>query len=153
MRHFTPFKSATYLLVLFCIAHTAGGMLSEESLGSEADAVFAQMKAVQFAFNGSPASWYGFWFGFGLTASVFLLLSAFVSWQLDKVPSEAWPSVAPIAWSLVAAQAVNTYLGYRYFFLGPAIFGVCITSLLAYGAYRKSRAPVGQASLQEARTG
>ena len=44
------------LLVLFCFGHTAGGMLSEKSVGSEADAVFASMKSVHFTFGGATVT-------------------------------------------------------------------------------------------------
>src|SRR4051812_26760812 len=47
-KYFTPFRIATYLLLLFCAGHTAGGMLSQKSLGADADAVFDQMKTVSF---------------------------------------------------------------------------------------------------------
>ena len=46
MKYLGPYRIAAYLLVLFCIGHTAGGMLSQKSLGPEADAVFAAMKSV-----------------------------------------------------------------------------------------------------------
>lgn len=137
-KYFTPFRIATYLLLLFCAGHTAGGMLAQESLGASADAVFEQMKTVRFVFNGASCTWYGFWFGFGITASVFLLLSAVIAWQLDKVPAASWPAVSFIAWALVVSQGVNAFLGWKYFFLGPAMFGVVITALMAYGIHRKS---------------
>jgi len=113
-------------------------MLAQKSLGPSADAVFDQMKAVRFVFNGANCTWYGFWFGFGITVSVFLLLSAVIAWQLDRVPASAWPAVSPMAWALVLSHAVNAFLAWKYFFLGPALFGVAITALLAYGTYRKS---------------
>jgi hypothetical protein len=140
MRFFTPFRVATYLLVLFCAGHTAGGMLGQKSLGIASDAVFAQMKAVHFDFNGADATWYGFWMGFGLTVSAFLLLMALAAWQLDAVPAQAWPSVSVIAWGMVAAMAFNTVMSVKYFFAGPITFGVLITALLIGGIVRKSRA-------------
>ena len=138
MKRVTPFRVAAVLLLLFCAGHTAGGMLAQKSLGPASDAVFAQMKAVHFAFNGADCTWYGFWFGFGMTASLFLLLSAIVAWQLDKVPSAAWPSVSVIAWSLIAAHAVNTFLSWKYFFIGPTVIGGVVTALMAWAAIRKS---------------
>ena len=135
MKYFTPFRSATYLLILYCVAHTAGGMLAQESLGPQADAVFALMKSVRFDFNGATSTWYGFWFGFGMMVSVFLLLLALIAWQLGEVPPTAWPAVSAIAWALAAAHAVTAVLSWKYFFLGPALFGVAISTLLAYGAY------------------
>jgi hypothetical protein len=137
VKYFSPFRIATYLLVIFCAMHTAGGMLAQKSLGPESDAVFASMKAVHFNFNGADCTWYGFWFG--LMASVFLLLSAVVAWQLDKVGRESWPKVSVIAWALVVAQALNAVLSWRYFFAGPGVFSTVITILLAVGALRKGR--------------
>ena len=136
MKHITPFRVAAALLLLFCAAHTGGGMLSQESLGPASDAVFEQMQSVHFAFNGSDCTWYGFWFGFGMMFSGFLLFSALVAWQLDRVPPVAWPAVSVIAWALIAVHAVTTFLSWRYFFIGPAVFGVLITALLTWGTIR-----------------
>lgn len=140
MRHITPFRIAAVLLVLFCIGHTAGGMLRRESLGAEADAVFAHMKSVHFSFNGADCTWYGFWFGFGLTASLFLALSAVIAWQLDRVPTAAWPPVSVIAWSLIAVQAVNTFLSWRYFFAAPTLIDATVVVLMTWGTVRKNLA-------------
>jgi hypothetical protein len=139
VKYLAPFRVASVLLVIFCVMHTAGGMLAQKSLGAESDAVFAAMKRVHFEFNGADSTWYGFWFGFGLTASVFLLLSAIVAWQLERVPASDWPRVSVIAWSLCASQAVNTVLAWKYFFAGPGVFGIVITVLIAVGAVMKGR--------------
>ena len=137
MKYLSPFRIATYLLVLFFLGHTGGGMLAQKSLGPAADTVFAAMKAVHFDFNGSDCTWYGFWFGFGLTASVFLLLSAVIAWQLDQVNQEQWPAVSVIAWALVASHVVNTVLSFKYFFVGPGVFGTAVVSLMTVGSLRK----------------
>lgn len=137
MKYLTPFRIATYLLVLFFAGHTLGGMLAQRSLGLAADAVFASMKAVHFDFNGSTCSWYGFWFGFGLMVSVFLLFSAVVAWRLDAVRPESWPAVSAIAWALVAAYACTAVLSWAYFFAGPGVIATLVTLLLAVGASRK----------------
>lgn len=140
MRFVTPFRLATYLLLLFFAGHTAGGMLAQQSMGPLADAVFAQMKVVHFDMNGSDVTWYGTWMGFGLTVSAFLLLVALVAWQLDAVAQQAWPSVSVMAWGLVAAMAFNGVMAVKYFFIGPTVFSVLIVVLLAAGTVRKSRA-------------
>jgi hypothetical protein len=64
------YRVAAILLVIIC---PIGGMLQQKSLGPKADAVFGSIKAVEFNFNGVTCTWYGLWFGFGLTASIFLL--------------------------------------------------------------------------------
>jgi hypothetical protein len=140
MKYLTPYRIATYLLVLFFLGHTAGGMLAQKSLGPESDAVFAAMKSVRFVFNGATCTWYGFWFGFGLTVSAFLLLSAVISWQLDRIAPASWPVVSVIAWALFASHVFNTVLAWAYFFAGPGVFGIAISLLMAIGALQKQRA-------------
>jgi hypothetical protein len=139
MKYLSPYRIAAYLLVLFCAGHTAGGMLSQQSFGPESDAVFASMKAVHFSLNGASVTWYGFWFGFGLMVSVFLLFSALVAWQLDKVEPANWPAVAVIAWTLVASHVCNAVLSWTYFFAGPGVLATVIAVLLGAGAWRKGR--------------
>ncbi len=139
MKYFSPYKLATYLLLLFFVGHTFGGMLAQRSMGPASDAVFEAMKTVHFDFNGSDSTWYGFWFGFGLMASVYLVMTAFIIWWLDRVPTTEFRWAAPIAWALTAAQAATAVLSTLYFFAGPASFGVVITALLTLGTVRKTR--------------
>jgi hypothetical protein len=133
----TPFRVASGLLVVFCVMHTLGGMLAQKSLGADSDAVFAAMKRVHFDFNGADSTWYGFWFGFGLTVSAFLLLSAVMAWMFERIPPESWPQVSVVAWALIVSHAINTVLAWQYFFAGPGVFGILITGLLIAGTIRK----------------
>ena len=137
MKYLSPYRIAAYLLVVFFLGHTGGGMLAQQSLGAEADTVFASMKAVHFHFNGADSTWYGFWFGFGIMVSVFVLFSAVLAWQLDKIRPEHWPSFAVIAWTFVASQLATAILSWKYFFLGPALLGLAVAVLLAVGTLRK----------------
>jgi hypothetical protein len=139
MRLLTPFRCATYLLLILFTGHTAGGMLSQGRISPEADAVFSSMKSVHFVFNGSTATWYGFWFGFGLVVSVFLVFSAVVAWQLDRATTSTWPAVSTVAWALVASQVANAFLSFCYFFAGPGLLATAITVFLAIGSVQKSR--------------
>jgi hypothetical protein len=74
-------------------------------------------------------------------ASVFLLLSAVIAWQLDKVTPEHWPAVSIIAWALVASHVANAVLSFKYFFVGPGVFAVLVVGLLSFGSVRKARSP------------
>jgi len=137
MKYLSPFRIASYLLLVTFLGHTEGAMLAQRSLGPASDTVFASMKAVHFNFNGADATWYGFWFGFGLTISVLLLFSAVLAWQLDKVSPEHWPSVAVIAWAFAASQFASAILAWKYFFLGPAILSLAVAVLLTVGTLQK----------------
>ncbi len=114
-------------------------MFAQKSLGPESDAVFSSMKTVHFNFNGGDCTWYGFWFAFGLTASVFLLLSAVVAWTLDGVAHAHWATVAPIAWALFVSHVCNALLSWAYFFAAPGLFSTAIAALLGIGAFLKGR--------------
>ena len=137
MGYVSFYRVATFVLLMFCTGHTIGGMLQQKSMGPEADAVFDSMKAVEFNFKGATCTWYGFWFGSGLTASIFLLLSTFIAWQLDNVPPEHWHLTSAISWGLVAAHLANTILAWAYFFAGAGLLSTGVTTLLAAGAWRK----------------
>ena len=99
--------------------------------------MFAAMKRVQFNFNGSTCTWYGFWFALGLMVSVFLLFSAIAAWQLDKVPVESWPIVSAIAWALVVSHVCNAVLSWAYFFVGAGLMATAVALLLGAGAFFK----------------
>lgn len=140
MKYLTPYKISAYLLVLFFLGHTLGGMISQKSMGAASDTVFESMKAVHFDFNGADSTWYGFWFGFGLLTSVFLLFSVIVAWQLDKVETKAWPAVSAIAWAFAVAHAATCALSWAYFFAGPGVISTLVTVLLSVGAFNKQKA-------------
>lgn len=140
MRRVTPYKLAGGVLLLFCAAHTLGGMLGRQSLGAEADQVFAAMQAVRFDFQGAESTWYGFWFGFGLMLSVFLAFSALAAGCLDAVRPEHWPSVSALAWLLCASHVGIAALTWAYFFPLAGVFATAATVLLGVGALGKQRA-------------
>jgi hypothetical protein len=139
MKYITAFRSASVLLFVFFLLHTGGGMLAQKSAGPASDTVFEAMKRVHFDFNGSDCTWYGVWFGMGLSVSIFLLFSAIVAWELEKAPKELWPRLEVVSWAFVVSHALNTVISWKYFFAGPGVFGILITLLLAVGTLRKSR--------------
>ena len=138
MKYLSPYRLATYLLVLFCLGHTIGGMLLQQSLGLAADAVFLSMKTIHFTFNGSETSWYNFWFCFGLIASVFLLFSAVTAWTLAGVGPGEWKKVRPIAWALFVAHVANAALTWIYCFAAAGVLAAIIALLLGIGLMRAS---------------
>jgi hypothetical protein len=143
MKFLTPYRIATYVLTAFFMGHTGGGMIAQKSLGPSSDAVFTAMKSVHFDFNGASSTWYGFWLSFGLTTSLFLLLSAIVAWRLNDVPPEHWHLFSVIAWAFVLAHVGNAILTWIYFFPGAGIFATLSAVLLGLGAFQKERRATG----------
>lgn len=131
LAYLTPYRLATYLLLIFSIAHTFGGLLYPPSRGPAGDAVVESMKSVHFMFNGADCTFYEFYLGFGLLVSVFLLCSAALTWHLSRFPSGN-AALRPVAWSLFLAYVPTMVLSWRYFFAGPGVFSTLIALLLGW---------------------
>ena len=140
-RYLNPFRLATYLLILYCAGHTWGALLSTPHFGLGADAVRHAMKSVHFQVQGSDNTWFGFYFGFGLTVSIFFLFSAAMTWFLGGLVRCEQRALAPLTWSLFLSYAASTLLAWTYFFPAPGIFSTLITGLLGYECLKTLRRP------------
>jgi Na+/pantothenate symporter len=138
------YRIAAAFLLVFCALHTIGGLLLSYDYGPPGNNVLASMKQVHFDFFGSDCSFYGFHMGFGFMVSVFLAVSAAITWTLGNPRARANPAVAremrPIALALLVAYTVVTLLSWKYFFIGPFGFSVAITVLIGQG-FLKSNLP------------
>lgn len=133
MKRFNAYRVAAGLLVVFCVMHTAGGMLSRKPRGPAADSVLTVMRDVHFTFMGADCTFYGFWLGFGLMVSVFLLLAAVVAWHLGGASEEERLRLAPVAWALFVSQVLTAILSWAYFFPGPGVMSTAIAALVGIG--------------------
>jgi len=136
MRYLSVYRITAYLLLLFCGMHTVGGLLSEQTYGPESDGALASMKAVHFPLMGADCTWYGLYFGFGLLFSVFLLVSAAITWHLGGLRPSERRALAPVAWSLFLGFVLVACLSWRYFFAAPGATATVIAALLGVQAIR-----------------
>jgi hypothetical protein len=133
------YRVAAGLLVVFATMHTLGGLFGPHRFGAEPEAVFSAMKAVQFQTRGATCSWYGFWMGFGLVTTVFLLVSAAVAWHLGGMDPGDRRKVAPIGWALFAGQVAMAALSWAYFFPPPGVTATLVAALVGLGCVRDLR--------------
>ena len=129
------YRGAAVVLVLFAAGHTFG-FLKFRPANAEGLAVYEGMQRVTFSVGSGSYTYGGFYRGFGLFATAFLLFSALVAWQIGEMSPAVRPSVAVMAWGLVVAQAVSTLLSFMYFFPAPSSFSVVSLALLVAGALR-----------------
>ncbi len=129
-RYFNLYRICSYLLVIFFLSHTFGGMLSHADHGVAADGVLSLMKSVDFEIMGSTVTWGGMYLGFGLLFSVFLLFSAVLTWHLGGLDEKARAALLPVSWALFASFVAVAVLGWVYFFIAPQIVGTVIVVLL-----------------------
>jgi hypothetical protein len=78
------YRIASVLLILFAVGHTIG-FLKFKPPTAEGLAVHDAMNKVHFQVRGKNYSYGGFYVGFGLFNSVYLLFSALLAWHLGSL--------------------------------------------------------------------
>ena len=128
------YRIATVVLVLFAAGHTLG-FLRFRPASAEGRAVFDAMNSVGFDFKGRKYTYAGFYKGFGLMVTAYLLFAACLAWSLGDLAATQSPAVAVIAWAFTATQAACLLLSVLYFFVVPAIFSAVVLVCLGWAAW------------------
>jgi len=131
----TPlYRTAAVVLVLFAAGHTAGFLTFRPS-STQGLAVWESMNSVHFEFAGSTYSYAGFYTGFGLTVTAYMLFSAFLAWQLGTLAARQPRAIGALAWGFAAVQLACLVLSVLYFFLVPILFSVAFVVCLLWAAW------------------
>ena len=127
-------RAASLLTLLHAVLHTIGGVFGKPDPGPQQVAV-AAMKANQFPLMGVTRSYWSFYMGMGLTASIFLTIVAIVLWQLSSLAKTDACRLRPICMSFLLAfllLAVNSSI---YFFPAPVFVELLIAICLAMAIF------------------
>ena len=127
-------RIAAIVTLLFFAGHTAS-IPWTPAVGPAEMPVIAAMKGPSFDVMGSTRTYWDFYFGFGVTISLLLLLSAVVLWQLATLAKTEAARLRPIITAFFIAFAVNAVLALKYFFIIPVVMSVVIAILLALAFY------------------
>jgi hypothetical protein len=88
------------------------------------------MNNVHFEVDGASFSYGGFYMGFGLFVSVYLLLAAFLAWYLGNLAATLPRAIGALGWVFFAVQVASLVLSWMYFFAVPialsALVAVCV---------------------------
>ena len=136
MKYFNLYRVSSYLLIFFAFTHTVGGLLSKSGHGKEADAVLSSMKAVHFDVMCAACTYYDFYFGFGISVSVFFLFSAFVAWFIGGMKPGERRAVSPLVWALFISYLLVAVISRVYFFIAPGVTATIIAVLLGISCVR-----------------
>ena len=128
------YRIAAIVLVLFAAGHTFG-FLSFRPSSAEGLAVYDAMNSVHFDFNGAARSYAGFYTGFGLMVTAYLLFCAFLAWHLGTLAASQPKAIGVLAWAFVAVQVTSLVLSVVYFFLVPALLCAIILACLLWAAW------------------
>ena len=134
MSHTISYRIASVLLVLYALGHTLGFRRPADR--PDGSTVAALMRSSHVTVQGARRTFWDFYVGFGLFATVFLLLSALLAWQLGGLSTEALAQMPWAAtWGLAITFAILTVMTWRYFFVAPVVFSTLVTLFLVIGAW------------------
>jgi hypothetical protein len=91
------YRIASVLLVVFAVGHTVG-FLKFTPPTPEGVAVRDAMNGVHFHLGGGQYSYGGFYTGFGLFATIYLLFAAFVAWHLGGLAARSPQAIGALGW-------------------------------------------------------
>lgn len=128
------YRVAAIVLVLFAAGHTYG-FLKFVPPTADAVAVRDSMFGVHFALHGGSYSYGGFYNGFGLMVSVYLLFSAFLAWHLGGLAKRNPDAIGALGWVFFATQAAQLALSLIYFFAAPAVLSALVVIAVGWAAW------------------
>jgi hypothetical protein len=122
-------RLAAVVTFIQAVLHTIGGVFGDPDPGPGAAAVQA-MKANQFLLMGHTRSYWDFYFGFALSATISLTAEAILFWQLSLLAKRDARRLRPILATFLVAYAAMAVLAYTYFFVGPVITEILVVACL-----------------------
>jgi hypothetical protein len=145
MSSFVMLRIAATIGFLFFMGHTFGAPWTPGS-ESEASAAVASMKAAGIPGIEPTRTYWDFYFGFGVSISIYLLALAVVSWQTASLSKNAFGAAKPFMASLFVCYAAVGVVAVRYFFFVPALMAAatCICIAIAWWLGRREHSLASQ---------
>lgn len=122
-------RIAAVLTFIHAVLHTIGGVFGTADPGPAAVAV-AAMKANQFLLMGNTRSYWDFYMGMGLGATISLTMESIVLWFLASLARTHAEKMRPILLTFAAGYLVFAVNSWRYFFIGPVIAEILMAACL-----------------------
>jgi hypothetical protein len=132
------YRIAASVFVLFALGHTYG-FLSLRAPSPEGRAVYDTMNTVHFELGGRSFSYGGFYRGFGLSCTVSLILSAFLSWHLGELARSVPSAIGALGWVFFVTQLAGVALSFLYFGLPPMVLSALVAAIVGLAAFLAGR--------------
>lgn len=137
----TLYRIAAVLLILFAVGHTVG-FLKFKPPTVEGRAVMEAMDRVHFEVRGRDYSYGGFYVGFGLFNSAFLVFAALLAWHLGGLAAGNPQAIGPlVGWSFCLVMVASLALCWAYFNMIAVAFSAVLAVCLGWAAWLVTRAP------------
>jgi hypothetical protein len=128
------YRIAAIVFVLFAVGHTYG-FLSLRPPSDEGRAVYNAMNSVQFVVGGRSYTYGKFYRGFGLSCTVSLIFSAFLSWYLGELARSTPAAIGALGWVFFVVQLASVVLSFLYFGPPPMVLSALVAILLGSAAW------------------
>ena len=113
-------RLASALTFLHAVGHTIGGVLGKPAPGVQ-EATVAVMKAGQFQVMGLTRTFWDFYMGLSVGASITLVVEAIVFWHLGSLARADGSRLRPILATFLAGYLALAVNSYRYLIAPPMI--------------------------------
>ena len=127
-------RIAAVLTLLHAVLHTIGGVYGKPAPGMQ-EATVQVMKANQFPLMGNMRSFWDFYHGMGLAATISMTLEAVVLWLLASFATNHALELRPILIVFALGYLVLAVNSYRFFFFGPVVMEIVISVCLILAAF------------------
>ena len=124
-------RIASVIALLFAAGHTAGAPWTPAK-GMAEQALVTMMKSLHFDVMGTQRTYFDFYYGFGVSITVYLLVQAVVLWQAGTIAKTNPRAARPLMLTMFVSYAAVGVITFMYFFAAPAVFSFVICMLLAW---------------------
>ena len=128
------YRISAVLLILFAAGHTVG-FLKFIPPTPEGIAVREAMNHVHFQVRGREYSYGGFYIGFGLFNTAYLLFAALLAWHLGSLADRNLNSIGPVGWAFCLLMVASLALCWAYFNLVAVAFSALLAIDLGWAAW------------------
>jgi hypothetical protein len=129
MKPFILLRAAAIVAFLYALGHSLG-MPWVPDTGLETMAIVQSMTAHRFDAMGARRSMQDFYFGFGISISVFLFAQAILLWLIAAHARSDAPRMRPFIAVFLLAFIANAVIAAMYFFAVPCVMASIIAICL-----------------------
>jgi hypothetical protein len=124
-------RIASIIALLFAIGHSAGAPWTPAK-GIAPAGLVMMMKQVHFDVMGTERSYFDFYFGFGVSISVYLIAQAIILWQAGDLAKSNAVAARPIMLTMLLSYIAVSVITVAYFFAAPIVLSALVCILIAW---------------------
>ena len=128
------YRIAAVLLLLFAAGHTVG-FLTFKPANPEGVAVRDSMDRVHLQIGSGNLTYGGFYRGFGLYCTLYLLFTAYLAWHLGTMARNNPQAIGSLGWAFFAVQLASVALSWIYFLPPPIILSMLVAVCTGWAAW------------------